>query len=60
MDDRELQWANPSMRFPLPQKLSHALKYLRTLLSSNNPEDWVLRKRKISGPEAIDLSNAPR
>jgi len=33
LDDKEFQWANPSMRFPLPQKLTHALKYLRTLLS---------------------------
>jgi hypothetical protein len=48
------------MRFPLLQKLKHALKYLRTLLSSNNLEDWRLRTRKISGPEAIDLSITPR
>ena len=28
LDERELQWANPTMTFPLPQKLAHALKYL--------------------------------
>jgi hypothetical protein len=26
LDARELQWANPSMTFPLPPKLTHALK----------------------------------
>ena len=33
LDERELQWANPSMIFLLPEKLAHALKCLRTLLS---------------------------
>jgi hypothetical protein len=60
LDDREIQWANPSIGLPLPPKLKHALKYLRTLLSSKNPKDWRLLKRKISGPEAMDLSIAPR
>jgi len=60
LDDRELQWANPSMDFPLPQDLTHALKHLRTLLSSKSPEKWRLLKPKISGPQAIDLSIAPR
>ncbi len=31
MDDRELQWANPSMDFPMPQDLTLALKYLKKL-----------------------------
>ena len=59
LDDRELQWANPSMGSPLPQDLTHAQKYLRTLLSSKSPEDWRLLKPKISGPQIIDLSIAP-
>ncbi len=58
LDERELQWANPSMIFPLPQKLAHALKYLRTLLSSKSPEDWRLLKPRVSGPKAIYLSIA--
>jgi hypothetical protein len=48
------------MVLPLPQKLTHAIKYLRTLLSSKNPEDWRLRKRKISGSEATNLPIAQR
>ncbi len=48
------------MGSPLPQGLTHALKYLRTLLSSKSPEHWRLLKPKISGPEAIDPSIAPR
>jgi hypothetical protein len=39
LDDRELQWANLSIGLPLSPKLKHALKYLRTLLSSKNHED---------------------
>ncbi len=39
LDDRELQWANPSMDSPLPKDLTLALIYLRTPLSSKNPAD---------------------
>jgi hypothetical protein len=60
LDDRELKWANPSMDFPLPQDLTQALKYLRTLLSSKNPEDWHRLKTTSSGPESFTLSIAPR
>ena len=60
LDDIGLQWANPSMGFPLPKNLNHALKYLRTLLSSKSPEDWHLIKTKISGPRTTNLSIAPR
>ncbi len=59
LDDREFQWANPSMGFPLPQDLTHSLKYLRTLFSSKSPEQWRLLTPKVSGPEAIDPSIAP-
>jgi hypothetical protein len=60
LDERELQWANPSTTISLPQKLAHSLKYLRTLLSSKSPDDWRLLKPRISSPAAIDLSIAPR
>ena len=59
LDERELQWVNPSMVFPMPRKLAHKLKYMRTLLSSKSSEDWRLLKPRISGPEAIDFSIAP-
>jgi hypothetical protein len=60
LNDKELQWENPAVIFSLPQKLAHALKYLIMLLSSKSPEDWRLLKPRISGPEALDLSIAPR
>jgi hypothetical protein len=59
-DDRELQWASPSMSFPVSQKLSHALKYLRSLLSSKDTNDWRNLRTQISGQVAVDLSIAPR
>ena len=37
MEERELQWANPTMLFPLPEALTGALAYLRMLLSSKDP-----------------------
>ena len=40
LDDREIQWANPTIRTPLPQPLLEALTYLRALLSSADPEHW--------------------
>ncbi len=60
IDDREIQWANPTMSFPLPQRLNHALKYLRTRFSSKNDKDWRGLKTKISGPMMADLSIALR
>jgi hypothetical protein len=60
LDERELEWANPSTNFSLPKKLAHDLKYTRTLLSSKSPEEWRLLNPRISGPAAIDLSIAPR
>jgi hypothetical protein len=60
LDDRELQWTNPSLNFPLQKDIARALKYLRTLLSSKDPEDWRRLKSKISGPESFTLSIAPR
>jgi hypothetical protein len=44
LDERELQWANPTLRFPLPQKLAQALKFTRALLSSTGWEDWHSKK----------------
>jgi hypothetical protein len=36
LKERELQWANPSMQFPLPEVVTQALTYLRVLLSSTD------------------------
>jgi hypothetical protein len=60
LDDRELMWANPTLRFPITQKLAQSLKYLRALLSSTGWEDWCIKKLKLAGPEGIDPSIAPR
>jgi len=35
-EDRELIFANPSVRFPLPQNLVHVLKYLKATLASTS------------------------
>ena len=37
LDEREHKWANPTMKFPLPQSRTHAFIYLRALLSSRAP-----------------------
>jgi hypothetical protein len=55
-----MRWANPTLRFPITQKLAQSLKYLRALLSSTGWEDWRIKKLKLAGPEGIDPSIAPR
>ena len=37
MEERELQWANPSIKFPLLKVLTRTLAYFRVLLSSKDP-----------------------
>jgi hypothetical protein len=37
MEERELQWANPSIKFPFPEALTRALAYIRVILSSKDP-----------------------
>ena len=60
LDDREIQWANPTMRTPLTQPLQEALTYLRALLSSRDPEHWVKLKRSLGATPLWDLPIAPR
>ncbi len=60
MDERELQWANPSIKFPLPEALTRALDYLRILLSSKDPTHWLLLHQKLTEPHALEYSIAPR
>jgi len=60
LDDRELKWANLTMRTPLPRSLQAALTYLRALLSSTNPEHWAKIIRDINSTPLWDLPIAQR
>jgi len=60
LDDRELQWINPTMKLPLPQPLITALTYLRALLSSTDHEHYAKLRREINTSPLWDLSIAPR
>ena len=58
--EREIQWANPSLQFPLPEALTHALKYLRAPLSSKDPAHWLSLCQKLTRPHELDYPIAPR
>jgi len=60
LDERDFQWANPNMRLPLSQPLTHALNYLRVLLSSKDDASWRRLKSMIPTLMDFDLSIAPR
>jgi hypothetical protein len=60
LDERELKWANPTMRTPLPQPLLAALTYLRALLASANPDNWAKLKKGMRSSPLWDLPIAPR
>jgi len=60
LDEREIKWANPTMRLPLPQALTHALHYLRVLLSSKDAASWRRLKSIIPIRKEHDLPIAPR
>ena len=47
MDGRELQWANPTIEFLLPEALARALDYLRILLSSKDHTQWLSLFKKL-------------
>ena len=59
LEERELQWANPSLQFPLPKALTQALKYFRVLLSSTGPTHWLLLSHKLTWPQGLDYSITP-
>jgi hypothetical protein len=44
----ELQWANPSLQFPLPKVLTQALLYLRILLTSTYQTQWSSLRSKLT------------
>ncbi len=60
LDERELQWANPHMQFPLPAALTHALQYLRIFLSSTDHAQWSSMRHKLALPQRLAYSVAPR
>ena len=54
-DDRELQWANPTLCTPPPKSLLTALTYLRAPLASKDPAHWDKMKRTINTTPLWDL-----
>ncbi len=60
MDEIELQWANANVKFPLHEALARALAYLRILLSSEDHPHWLSLCRKLTEPQVLDCSIAPR
>ena len=59
MEERELKWANPSIKFPLLEALTRALDYIRILLSSKDPTHWLSLCRKLTEPQGPDYSIGP-
>ena len=55
-----MQWANPSLQFLLQEALTQALKYLKVLLSSKDPAHWLSLCQKLTWPQGLDYSIAPR
>ena len=50
LEERELIWANPSISFPLPNNLTHALKYIRVVLASTSFAHWQNIRKNITLP----------
>jgi hypothetical protein len=60
LDDRELQWASPTLQSPIPQPLRKALTYLCGLLASTDPAQWTKLRQRIKAAPLWDLPIAPR
>jgi hypothetical protein len=60
LDDRELQWTNPTLCTPPSKFLLTALTDVRALLASKNPAHWEKLKRNIKTTTLWDLPIAPR
>jgi hypothetical protein len=60
LEDIEQIWANPSVRFPLPQNLVHVLTYLRALMASKSIAYWRILVSKITRPSGWDDPIVPR
>ena len=48
LEERELEWANATLKFSRPPPTSGALTYSRTLLFSKYPEHWLWTKLKTN------------
>jgi hypothetical protein len=48
LDDPELEWTSPTLQFSFTPPLSKAHTFLRTLLSSKDPEQWQRRLAMLS------------
>ncbi len=48
LEERELIWSNPSMRFPLSPNVTHALSYFRATLASLSMTYWQTLRNKIT------------
>jgi len=59
MEERELQWANPSIKFRLQEALTRALDYLGILLSSKDHTQRVSLCQILTEPHGPDYSIAP-
>ena len=55
-----VQWANPSIKFPLPEALNRALSYIRVPLSSKDPSHWLSLCQKLTEQQGPDYLIAPR
>ena len=60
MEERKLQWASPTVKFPLLEALTRAFDYLRILLSSKDHTQWLSLCQKLTEPQGPDYSIAPR
>ena len=54
LEERELQWANPSLQSPPPEALTQALKFLWVLLPSKDPAHWLSLCQKLTWPQGLD------
>jgi hypothetical protein len=60
IEEREMQRANPTVKFPLPKALNGALDYLRILLFSKDHTQWLSIYQKLTEPHGPEYSIAPR
>ena len=52
LDDKELQWANPTLRTPPPQSFPPALAYMRALWASTDPTHWEKLNEALRPPHS--------
>ena len=60
MEDSELQWANPSIKFSILEELTRALAYLRVLLSSKDHTHCLSLCQQLSESQGPDYTIVSR